>query len=137
MLLMEACKSMGGFHVMTKKLVLKPGPKHPITIQPLGRKVVVHLNGQVIAESENALELKEAQYPTAIYIPRSDANMNMLERSAHNSYCPYKGDASYYSIPAGGAKTQDAVWTYETPFESVTPIKDHLAFYPDKVEIVS
>ena len=101
---------MGVVHVMTKKLVLKPAPKHPITIQPFGRKVVVHVNGQVIAESENALELKEAQYPTAIYIPRSDANMNMLERSAHNSYCPYRA-----MLPTTASRRKGAVHASKAP----------------------
>jgi uncharacterized protein (DUF427 family) len=121
---------------MTKP-VLQPGPNHPITIEPLGRRVTVVVAGQTIAESDRALVLREAAYAPAIYIPRQDARMDLLERSDHSSYCPYKGDASYFSIPAGGPRSVDAVWTYEAPYDAVGGIKDHLAFYPDRVDAIT
>ena len=113
---------------MDKKLVLKPSAKHPINIEPLGKKVTVRVGGQVVAESDNALVVKEASYPAALYIPRSDAKMDLLERTSHGSYCPYKGEAYYYRIPAGGERSTNAIWTYEQPYEAVAPIKGHLAF---------
>lgn len=118
------------------KFVLKPSAKHPIVIEPLGRKVTVTVAGKTVAESDRAVLLKEASYPPAIYIPREDADMNLLERSAQVSYCPYKGDASYFSIPAGGSRSNDAVWTYEVPHEFVSQIKDYLAFYPSRVNAI-
>ncbi|WP_338147726.1 DUF427 domain-containing protein [Neoroseomonas terrae] len=99
--------------------------------------MTVVVGGQTIADSDNALVLREAAYPAAIYIPRQDARMDLLERSDHGTYCPYKGDASYFSIPAGGARSIDAVWTYEAPYEDVRAIKNHLAFYPDRVDSIA
>lgn len=117
--------------------ILQPGPNHPITIEPLGRRVAVVVAGQTVAESDNALVLREAAYPPAIYIPRQDARMDLLQRSDHSTYCPYKGDASYFSIPAGGPRSANAVWTYEAPYAAVSAIKDHLAFYPDRVDSIA
>ena len=122
---------------MSEKLVLKPSAAHPIHIEHLGRRVTVTVAGQVIADSEDAIVLKEAKYPPAIYIPRKDARMELLARTDHESYCPYKGDASYYSIPAGGTRSANAAWTYEAPHESVAEIKDYLAFYPDRVDSIA
>lgn len=119
------------------KKVLQPGPDHPISIEPLGRSVTVTVSGKPVATSSRALLLKEASYPGVIYIPREDADMSLLQRSDHATYCPYKGDASYYSIPSGGARSKDAVWTYEDPYAPVSAIKDHLAFYPDRVDAIS
>lgn len=119
---------------MTEKLVLKPGPDHPISIEPHARRAVVKVAGQIVADSYNALLLREAAYPPVIYFLRSDVNMEMLLRSVHTSYCPYKGDASYYSIPLGGSRSNDAVWTYESPYPAVSDIKDYLAFYPDRID---
>ena len=121
---------------MSGKQILKPSASHPITIEPLGRRITVTVAGQVVADSEDAILLKEAKYPPAIYIPREDARMELLARTEHESYCPYKGDASYYSIPAGGTRSDNAVWTYEAPHESVAQIKDYLAFYPDRVDSI-
>ena len=100
---------------MSVKPVLQPGPNHPITIEPSGSRIVVTVAGQIIADSFDALRLLEASYPPVLYIPLKDVNVELLERSAHTSYCPFKGDASYYSIPAGGDKSVDAVWVYEGP----------------------
>jgi uncharacterized protein (DUF427 family) len=100
-------------------------------------RVVVTVGGQVIADTSDALTLREASYPAVQYIPRRDVDMAALTRSEHTTYCPYKGDASYYSIPAGGDRSVNAVWTYETPFEAMAQIKDYFAFYPDRVDEIS
>jgi uncharacterized protein (DUF427 family) len=98
--------------------------------------VVVTLAGKVIADTLDALTLREAHYPPVHYIPRKDVDMAGLERTQHSTYCPYKGDASYYSIAAGGARSVNAIWTYEKPHEAVTAIRDHVAFYPDRVDSI-
>lgn len=117
---------------MASRQILVPGPDHPITITPSGAHVMVRAGGKVIADTRRALELREAAYPPVFYIPREDADMALLERSAHASYCPYKGEASYFSIPGGA---ENAVWGYEAPYDAVAEIREHLAFYPDRVEI--
>lgn len=121
---------------MTDKTLRVPGPDHPIAIAPHPGRVAVTLGGRTIADSRRALVLKEASYPAVYYIPREDAEMGLLERSAHTTWCPYKGDASYFSIPAGGERSGNAIWTYETPHPAVAQIKDHLAFYPDRVDAI-
>jgi uncharacterized protein (DUF427 family) len=112
-----------------------PGPDHPITITQNPRRVRVTAGDIVIAESARSLTLKEAKYPAVQYVPREDANMALLERTERTTHCPYKGDASYYSIKADGKTLDNAIWTYETPFPAMTEISGHLAFYPDKVKI--
>ena len=112
-----------------------PGPDHPITITANPRRVRVSAGGVVIAESTDVLTLKEASYPAVNYLPRKDANMALLSRSERVTHCPYKGDASYFSINADGKTIADAIWTYENPFPAMTEISGHLAFYPDKVKI--
>jgi len=112
-----------------------PGPDHPITITPNPRRVRIMAGAIVVAESSRALTLKEAKYPAVQYLPREDANMALLERTERTTHCPYKGDASYYSIKADGKTLDNAIWTYETPFPAMTEIAGHLAFYPDKVKI--
>jgi uncharacterized protein (DUF427 family) len=119
---------------MTDKPVRIPGPDHPITITPHKGRVVVRLGGKVIADTKRALALKEASYPVALYVPRDDADMALLTPTSHTTYCPYKGDCSYFSIPAGGARSVNAVWSYENPYPAVAAIKDHFAFYPDRVD---
>ena len=121
---------------MTAKPVKIPGPDHPITIERSTARITVSLGGRVLADSKDALVLREAAYPPVFYIPRRDVEMALLERTDHASYCPYKGDAAYYSIPSGGARSANAVWTYEAPYEAVAAIKDHLAFYPDRVDAI-
>ncbi len=113
-----------------------PGPDHPITIEPNTGRVIVTLGGRVIADSRAALILREAAYPPVQYIPRKDVDMAALLRSATTTYCPYKGEAGYFSIPAGGERSVDAIWTYETPYDAVAEIKDHLAFYPDRIDAI-
>jgi uncharacterized protein (DUF427 family) len=123
--------------IMADKPVKIAGPDHPITIEANSSRVVVTVGGKVIADTRDALTLREASYPPVQYIPRRNVDMAALRRSEHTTYCPYKGDASYYSIPAGGDRSLNAVWTYETPFEAMAQIKDHVAFYPDRVDKIS
>ncbi len=111
-----------------------PGPDHPIAIEANSSRVVVTVRGKVIADSRAALTLREASYPPVQYFPRADVDMTALTRSEHMTYCPYKGEASYYSIPAGGDRSVNAVWTYEAPFEATAQIKEYVAFYPDRVD---
>jgi uncharacterized protein (DUF427 family) len=121
---------------MSTKAIKTPGPDHPISIEPSRGRVVVSIAGRVIADTQAALTLKEAAYPAVFYIPRKDVDMALLDRTEHASYCPYKGDAAYYSIPLGGQRSANAVWTYEDPFDAVSSIKDHVAFYPDRVDAI-
>ena len=121
---------------MTGRTIKHPGPDHPITIEPNNRRVIVALGGQVIADTREALTLREASYPPVQYIPRKDVDMAALTRSATTTYCPYKGEAAYFSIPAGGERSADAIWTYEAPCDAVSEIKDHLAFYPDRIDTI-
>ena len=120
-------------NVRAKKI---PGSDHPITLEHNPARVVVTLGGKTIADSANALVLREASYPPVQYIPRKDVDMSLLERTDRSTYCPYKGDASYFSIPQGGERSRNAVWSYEQPFEAVDSIKDYLAFYPDRVDAI-
>src|SRR6266851_9170241 len=120
----------------TTKTIKIPGPDHPITIERNLKRVVVSIGGTVLADSRDALILREAGYPAVQYLPRKDVDMTLLERTDHATYCPYKGDCSYFSIPLGGDRSANAVWTYETPYPAVTLIKDHLAFYPDRVDAI-
>ena len=120
----------------TTKTIKIPGPDHPITITPTPRRVVVTVGGRVIADSRAALTLQEAAYPAVQYVPRADVDMSLLERTAHATYCPYKGDCAYYSVPAGGERAANAVWTYEQPYDAVAAIREHVAFYPDRVDSI-
>ena len=121
---------------MSSKPLKIPGPDHPITIMPTKGRVVVTVNGTRVADTGEALTLKEAGYPAVQYIPRKDVDMTRLQRSAHQTYCPYKGDCAYYSIPAGGERSVDAVWIYEAPYAAVSAIREYLAFYPDRVDAI-
>lgn len=111
-----------------------PGPDHPISVTRNPARVLVRAAGALIADTREALMLREASYPPVHYIPRKDVDMNLLQRTTHSTYCPYKGECSYYSIPNGGAKSVNAVWTYEAPYPAVAQIKDYLAFYPNRVD---
>jgi uncharacterized protein (DUF427 family) len=119
---------------MSSKPVKLPDSQHPIRIEPNPARVLVKVGGRVIADTTAALSLREASYPAVQYIPRKDVDMSLLERTEHATYCPYKGDCSYYSIVPGGQRSLNAVWSYESPFAAVAAIKDHLAFYPDRVD---
>ncbi|EUC11950.1 UNVERIFIED_ORG: uncharacterized protein (DUF427 family) [Burkholderia sp. CF145] len=113
-----------------------PGPDHPITIERNPSRVVVTVAGRIIADTRNALTLREANYPPVFYIPRKDVDIALLERTEHSTYCPYKGDAAYFSIPSGGERAINAIWTYESPYPAVEPIREHLAFYSDRVDSI-
>ena len=120
----------------TTKTIKIPGAAHPITIERNLKRVVVSIGGTVLADSRDALILREAGYAAVQYIPRKDVDMTLLERSAHSTYCPYKGDCAYFSIPSGGERAVNAVWTYEAPYDAVAAIRNHLAFYPDRVDAI-
>ena len=114
----------------------QPGPDHPISIARNPRRVRVRFGGKVIADTTQALTLKEATYPAVQYVPRADADMAALQATSHHTRCPYKGEASYFTIAAGGRTAENAVWSYEQPYPAVAEIKDHLAFYPDRVDAI-
>jgi uncharacterized protein (DUF427 family) len=113
-----------------------PGPDHPITISPAESTVRVTVAGRIVAESTRALRLEENGYPPVYYLPRDDADTSLLIRTVHSTYCPYKGDCSYYSISSGGTKSENAVWTYENPYAAVASIQEYLAFYPTRVDAI-
>jgi uncharacterized protein (DUF427 family) len=112
-----------------------PGPDHPITITPSNDHVVVRFGGEIVADTRHALALQEASYPAVLYIPRGDIQSQHFQRTDRSTHCPYKGDASYFTLVAGSERAENAVWTYETPFPAMEQIKEHVAFYPDKVTI--
>ncbi len=116
---------------MTKPVKI-PGPDHPITVAPYAGRVVVHAGGKVVADTRAALVLREASYPPVHYIPRRDAEMTLFTRTDHATYCPYKGECSYFDV--AGARAGNTVWSYEQPYDAVAAIRDHLAFYPDRVD---
>jgi len=118
------------------KEIKTPGPDHPITISPAEGKVRVAIAGRTVAESTRAIRLEEKGYQPVYYLPRDDADMSLLIRTTHHTYCPYKGDCSYYSIPIGGSRSENAVWTYERPHEAVAGIRNYLAFYPSRVDAI-
>jgi uncharacterized protein (DUF427 family) len=114
----------------------QPGPDHPIIIEDNPHRVRVLVGGVIVAETTRALTLKEATLPPVLYIPREDAQMDLYERTEHKSHCPYKGDAAYYTVTAGGIVSKNAVWTYEEPYPAVKDIAGRLAFYPGKVDAI-
>ncbi len=114
-----------------------PGPDHPITTAPESQRVTVKAGGEVIASSQNALVMHEIRHDAVYYIPRADVQMGRLERTDHQTHCPYKGDASYFSIRTPNGVIENAVWSYEAPFPAVAAIKDHLAFYVAKIDAIS
>ncbi len=121
---------------MNSKPIKIPGPDHPITVTLARKRIIVTVAGRRIADTLEALTLEEAAYPPVHYIPRTDVDMTQLQRTSHGTYCPYKGECAYYSIPAGGERSVNAVWTYEAPYPAVSKIRDYLAFYPDRVEAI-
>ena len=120
---------------MTKSIRLS-GPDHPISIDRNPARVTVSVAGRTVADTRNALTLTEASYRPVQYIPRKDVDITLLERTDHHTYCPYKGDCVYYSIPLGGERSVNAVWTYEAPYPAVAAIKDHVAFYRERVDAI-
>jgi len=121
---------------MNSKPIKIPGPDHPITITPARERITITVAGRRSVDTREALTLKEAAYPPVYYIPRKDVDMTQLQRASHQTYCPYKGECAYYSIPAGGERSINAVWTYEAPYPAVLEIQEYLAFYPDRVEAI-
>ena len=121
---------------MTSRPVQEPTVEHPITIDPTGARVVVRVNGEVVADTHDALQLQESTYPAVQYIPLKDVVQDRLARTDTSTYCPYKGDASYFSVTtAAGATIEDAIWTYDEPYPAVAAIAGHVAFYPDKADV--
>jgi uncharacterized protein (DUF427 family) len=117
------------------KLMLQPSPEHPITVTPTGSRVVVRVSGRVVADSANALTLQEADYPAVQYIPMDDVDKAVLRPTETTSYCPFKGDASYYSVDLDGDVVSDVIWSYQNPYPAVAEIAGHTAFYPDRADI--
>ena len=111
-----------------------PGPEHPISITRNGKRVRVTFAGRIIADTEAALTLKEASYKPALYVPRADTDMSLLAPTDHHTHCPYKGDASYFTVTVDGRSAENAVWSYEQPYPAMSEIKEYLAFYPDRVD---
>ncbi|WAJ45554.1 DUF427 domain-containing protein [Mycobacterium sp. Aquia_216] len=121
---------------MTHKQVLEPNAGHPITITPTEGRVQVRVNGELVADSTAALELREATIPAVQYIPLDDVAQDRLTRTETVTYCPFKGDASYYAVTTSAGDTvEDVIWTYEQPYPAVAEIAGHVAFYPDKADI--
>jgi uncharacterized protein (DUF427 family) len=114
----------------------QPNADHPITLAPNPHRLRILVGGVIVAETTRALTLKEAALPPVQYIPREDVAMDLLERSSRKTHCPYKGDASYWDVTAGGLRARDAVWSYEKPFDAVKTIAGRLAFYPHKVDAI-
>jgi uncharacterized protein (DUF427 family) len=119
------------------KTPIIPGPDHPITITHSNDRVLVRVADRTVVDTRAALLLKEASYPGVYYLPRSDADMSLLVKTDHTTYCPYKGECWYFSIPAGGERSTNAVWAYESPYPSVAQIKEYLAFYPTRVDSIN
>jgi len=121
---------------MSDRPVLEPTAEHPITIEPTHGRVRVRVMGETVADTRAALRLGESNYPAVQYIPLEDVVQEVLTRTDTHTYCPYKGDASYYSVTtAAGATVDDVIWTYERPHAAVREIAGHVAFYPDRANI--
>ena len=121
---------------MSDRPVLEPTEAHPITVTPTGKHVTVRVNGELVAETDQALTLQESTYPAVQYIPLSDVVKDRLQASDTETYCPYKGDASYYHVVTeAGDTVDDVIWTYRQPYSAVGQIAGHVAFYPDKADI--
>jgi len=114
-----------------------PGPDHPITIEKNPARVTVRVGGKVVADTTAALMLRESNYPAVQYIPLADVDQSLLTETETSTYCPFKGDASYYTVTTPDGELTDVTWTYHAPYEAVAPIADHLAFYANKVEITT
>ena len=113
-----------------------PDASHPITIQKNPNRLRVTFAGKIVADTTRALTMQEASYPPVQYVPRADVDVSLLARTDHASYCPYKGDCSYYSIKAGGKVAENAIWSYEAPYTAVGDIKEYVAFYPNRVDAI-
>jgi len=121
---------------MNSKPIKIPGPDHPIIITPTKGRVTAIVAGKRIADTREALTLKEAAYPPVQYIPRKDVDMTQLQRTAHQTYCPYKGECAYFSVPVGVERSVNAAWSYEAPYAAVSAIREYLAFYPERIDAI-
>jgi uncharacterized protein (DUF427 family) len=121
--------------VSSAKEVLIPGPDHPITVTATDGHVVARVGDQVIAETDRALTLQEASYPPVQYVPLADVDPAVLQATDHETYCPYKGDASYYTVTTPTGELDNSIWVYRAPYDAVGEIADHVAFYPDRIEV--
>jgi uncharacterized protein (DUF427 family) len=126
-----------GIQAVTARLIRMPRPDHPIAIGPNRNHVVVSVAGRIIADTRDALTLRESNYGLVLYFPRKDVDLALLERTDHATYCPCKGEAAYYAIPLGGERSINAVWTYEAPYAWVAEIKDYVAFCLDRVDVIA
>ncbi|CAN7564227.1 DUF427 domain-containing protein [Phenylobacterium sp. LjRoot225] len=115
--------------------MLTPGPDHPITLEPSARRWRAYFNGHVIADTNDALILREADLAPVVYFPRHDVSVEYMGRTAHQTHCPYKGDAAHYTLTLDGEIAENVAWSYESPFEAMSPIRERLAFYPGRVEV--
>jgi uncharacterized protein (DUF427 family) len=115
---------------------MQPNPDHPIRVVPHPARLRVLWNGKIVADTINAMMLYEASYPGVRYIPRTDVDMTLLRLSALKTRCPYKGEASYFSLSSGGKTAENAIWSYETPFPVAAEIAGYLAFDPKQIEFV-
>jgi uncharacterized protein (DUF427 family) len=120
---------------MATRTRLEPGPEHPITIAPTGQHVIVQAGGHVIAQTDRALTLQEANYPAVQYIPLDDVDAAVLRHTDHETYCPFKGEASYYTVTTPAGELENVIWTYEQPYDAVSEIAGHVAFYTDRVDL--
>lgn len=109
-------------------------PEHVVAISPAGRRVTVRLGGEVIAESDRALLVEETGHDPVHYLPMSDIRANLFRPTATRTHCPFKGDASYWSVTAGGKDARDAAWSYDLPFDEAAALQGHIAFYPGRVD---
>lgn len=121
---------------MTEREIREPSAAHPITVAPTGRHVTVSVRGHVVAETDAALTLQESTYPAVQYVPLADVEPSALASSDTTTYCPYKGEANYYGVTVAGETVDDAIWTYRQPYPAVAAIAGHVAFYPDKADVV-
>jgi uncharacterized protein (DUF427 family) len=112
-----------------------PGPDHPITLTPAPQRWRAKYAGHVIADSDAAIVLQEADYPAVVYFPKADVSMEYMSRTPRSTHCPYKGDASYFTVSMDGHFAENAVWSYELPYPAMEPIAERLAFYTDKIEV--
>jgi uncharacterized protein (DUF427 family) len=112
-----------------------PDASHPITISPTAGRVQVVVGGTVIADTTSSLTLQEASYPPVQYVPIAEVDPALLSRTETSTYCPFKGDASYFSLATPEGTVTDAAWTYDEAYDAVSEIKGHLAFYPDKATV--
>ena len=121
---------------MTDKKTLIPRWDHPLSLEDTGARVTVRLGGRVVADTRNAITLREASYPPVQYVPLADVDPAVLEPSDHTSFCPFKGRATYYSLHVGDDVAPAAVWTYLEPRAAVAQVAGHVAFYADRVDSI-